>query len=112
MTESTPHTARISLPDTAARGELVSVRTLVSHPMESGFRLNARGERIPQDIITSFTCRYLGQPVFEAEFGPGMAANPFLTFHFVARETGDVILAWTDQHGESWQETRRIIVEG
>lgn len=112
MSGSTPPTARIALPGTATRGELVEVRTLVSHPMESGFRLDARGERIPQDIITSFTCRYLDQTVFEAEFGPGMAANPFLSFHFVARETGDVTLSWTDQHGEAWQETRRIIVEG
>lgn len=104
-------TARISLPGTATRGDIVEVKTLVSHPMESGFRLDARGERIPQDIITSFTCHYQGQPVFEAEFGPGMAANPFLSFYFVARETGDVIFAWTDQHGETWQETRHITVK-
>ena len=101
MTESTTPTTRISLQSAANRGDIVEVKILVSHPMESGFRLDARGERIPQDIITLFTCHYQRQPVFEAEFGPGMAANPFLSFHFVARETGDVTFAWTDQHGET-----------
>ena len=71
---------RISVPKQAQLNEVIEIKTLVSHPMDSGFRRDNRGQRVPRDIITNFSCEYLGETVFAAEFGPGIAANPFLSF--------------------------------
>lgn len=101
---------RIAAPDTASPGEVIEVRTLIQHPMESGFRRDARGGAIPRDIITRFECRYLGELVFAADFFPAIAANPFLTFHVRARETGTLTLTWTDQSGETWSGSHALTV--
>lgn len=101
---------RIALPASAPRGQLIQVKTLVSHPMESGFRYDMNGERIPRNIITSFRCEYLQQPIFEAEFGPAVAANPFLSFYFVATASGRVRFTWTDMQGEQTVIDREIQV--
>jgi sulfur-oxidizing protein SoxZ len=105
--------ARISVPKQATRGEVVEIKTLVSHSMESGFRRSNIGALIPRDIITRFTCRYLDQPVFTAEFGPGVAANPFLSFYLRASSSGELLFSWTDQHGNTANETRDLqVVDG
>ncbi len=101
---------RISLPDTAQAGEVIEIRVLIQHPMESGFRRGARGEVIPRDIITTFECLYAGETVFSADFFPAVAANPFLTFHTRAVETGEMLFRWTDQKGAVWRETAAITV--
>jgi sulfur-oxidizing protein SoxZ len=105
--------ARISAPSQATRGEIVEIKTLVSHPMESGFRRNNTGAVIPRNIITHFSCRYNNQPVFTAEFGPGVAANPFLAFYLQASSSGDLLFSWTDQHGNVATATRNLqVVDG
>lgn len=103
---------RISVPREAAANTLVEIKTLVSHPMESGYRRDSMGEAIPRNILTRFTCEYLGQPVMEAEFGPGIAANPFMAFYLLATITGEVVFTWTDQHGEVSIESRTLQVVG
>ena len=101
---------RISAPSTAAQGEVIELKALIQHPMESGFRRGSRGEAIPRDIIVLFECVYNGEVVFRAEFGPGVSANPFLTFHTAATETGTLEFRWTDQHGTISSETAEIVV--
>ena len=102
---------RISAPDTATQGEVIELKALIRHPMESGFRRGTRGETIPRDIITEFACLYNGEPVFTANFFPAVAANPFLSFHTVATESGSLEFRWTDQHGEVSSETVTLTVE-
>jgi sulfur-oxidizing protein SoxZ len=101
---------RIAVPTEMRRGEAVEIKTLVSHPMESGFRMNSMGEPRPRNIITRFRCAFSGVPVFEADFGPGVAANPFLSFFFTASHSGELSFSWTDQHGKESTEVRRVVV--
>ena len=101
---------RISAPDTAFEGEVIELKAMIQHPMETGYRRDSKGDIIPRDIIKSFRCAYDGNVIFEAEFFPGVAANPFLTFHARATHTGALEFSWTDQHGENWTEERMLTV--
>lgn len=103
--------ARISVPAKAARGEIITIKTLVSHPMETGFRRNAMGTAIPRNILTAFECLYNGRPVFSAEFHPAVAANPFLAFHIRAELSGELQFRWRDQNGEESTHSRQLQVD-
>ena len=96
---------RISAPETAKAGEIIELKALIRHKMETGFRRGSRGEVIPRDIIKEFACFYNGEIVFEATFFPSVAANPFLSFHTRATESGTLEFRWTDQHGTVSSET-------
>ena len=104
--------ARISSPSTAARGEIVTIKTLVAHPMETGFRRDAAGKPIPRDILAEFECFYDGRLVFRAELNPAVAANPFIAFHLKVDRTGELLFRWRDQHGAVTDVTREISVGG
>ena len=68
-------TIRISAPDTARKGEVIEIKALIQHPMETGYRSDSKGEEIPRDIIARFECVYGGETVFAADFGPGIAPD-------------------------------------
>jgi sulfur-oxidizing protein SoxZ len=103
--------ALISVPKTAKRGEVIEIKTLVAHPMETGYRHDPSGAAIPRDIINRFVCSYNGEQVFRAELFPAMAANPFIAFTTVATESGTITFQWTDDHGATQTETATITVE-
>jgi len=103
--------ALINLPARARRGEVIEIKTLIAHPMETGYRLGPTGAAIPRDIIHRFTCTYNGEEVFAAELYPAIAANPFITFFTVATESGEIALSWTDDRGQTQTEVRQITVE-
>ena len=88
--------ARIDLPQEARRGELVQVRIVIQHPMETGFRRAPQGERVPRNAIHSLVCRYRGIEVFRATLGIGIAANPFLRFFLRATESAELDFWWLD----------------
>jgi sulfur-oxidizing protein SoxZ len=92
--------ARILVPPTAKRGELVELRIAIQHPMETGFRMDNNGRVIPKNTVNTLICRYNGAEVFRAEMGSGIAANPYLQFYIVARESGNVEFNWVDDLGE------------
>jgi sulfur-oxidizing protein SoxZ len=87
------------------------VRTLISHVMESGYRHSTTGQAIPRDIIRTFRCSYNGEEVFRAELHPAMAANPFMTFHTVATESGTLEFKWEGDNGFSQTASAKITVE-
>lgn len=101
---------RISAPSSARKGEIIELKAMIQHPMETGYRRDEKGEIIPRDIIKTFRCSYNGLVVFESEFFPGIAANPFVTFCTRATRTGTIEFTWTDQTGETWSEQRQITV--
>jgi sulfur-oxidizing protein SoxZ len=103
--------ALINAPAKAARGAVIEIKTLVSHIMETGFRYTQTGEPVPRDIVTDFTATYNGEEVFRARLYPAIAANPYLTFHTVATETGTIDLKWTGDNGFETTERIRITVE-
>ncbi|MEX2488442.1 MAG: thiosulfate oxidation carrier complex protein SoxZ [Pseudomonadales bacterium] len=102
---------RVKIPESAKPDEVMEIRTMISHPMETGYRRNTRGEIIPRHIIDRFTCEYAGQMVFEAKLGPGIAANPYLSFYVKAVSTGPMTLTWHDDRGESQQVVKQVNVE-
>ena len=69
------------------------------------------GEAIPRDIITSFVCTYNGEEIFRAALYPAIAANPFITFHTVATESGTIAFKWTGDNGFAAEASAKITVE-
>ena len=103
--------ALINVPKKAKRGEIIEIKTLMSHIMETGYRHTAEGEVVPRDIVTSFTCRYNGVEIFRADLFPAIAANPFITFFTVATGSGKFDFEWIGDHGFSETASAPIIVE-
>lgn len=104
--------ALINVPSSARRGEVIEIRTLIGHPMETGYRPGAEGKVLPRNIIRRFTCRYNGEPVFSAELFPAIAANPYLAFHTVATDSGTLSFTWEGDNGFVQTETLAITVIG
>lgn len=101
---------RIAAPKSAKRGEIIELKSLIQHDMESGYRMSAQGEPIPMKILTKFECFYNKDVVFEAEFFRGMAANPFLTFYTTATVSGTLRFFYTEQTGATFEEQVEITV--
>jgi sulfur-oxidizing protein SoxZ len=91
----------------AKKGDLVEVKALISHVMETGQRKDASGKPIPRKIINKFICTVNGKEVFSADFEPAISANPYIQFKFRAQESGPVVLTWIDDDGAKFvgQET-------
>ena len=83
----------------AKKGDIVEVKALVSHIMETGQRKSADGQVIPRKILNKFTCTVNGKEVFSADFEPAVSANPYIQFKFKAIESGPVVLTWIDDDG-------------
>ena len=103
--------ALINVPPRARRGEIIEIKTLMSHVMETGYRRTASGETIPRNIITNFVCRYNGVEIFRAELFPAIAANPFITFFTVATESGKFEFEWIGDQGFAETASATIAVE-
>lgn len=103
--------ALINVPRKAKRGEVIAIKALISHVMETGFRPSREGVLVPRDIVTAFVCTYNDVEVFRAELFPAVAANPFLTFHTVATESGTLTFKWSGDNGFSATESVTIQVE-
>jgi len=102
--------ALINAPKTARSGEVIEIKAMIAHPMETGYRLNPQGGAIPRHIINRFTCTYAGEEVFSAELFPAMSANPFIAFSTVATVSGTIAFAWTDDGGRTQTATTEITV--
>ena len=100
----------VNVPAEAKRGEVIEIRTLAGHPMETGFRRTQLGELVPRDIITQFVCTYNGEEIFRADFHPAIAANPLLTFTTVATESGTLTFRWVGDNGYAVTESATITV--
>jgi len=103
--------ALINVPRKAKRGDVIEIKTLISHVMETGYRTTQTGQVIPRDIITLFTCEYDGEEIFRAELHPAISANPFISFHTVATASGTLTFRWTGDNDYSVTETATIAVE-
>ena len=68
----------INIPKTAKRGDIIEIKTLISHIMETGFRRNSAGQPYPRNIITKFVCTYNGEQIFGADLFPAIALHHFL----------------------------------
>lgn len=103
--------ALINVPPKAKRGEVIAIKTLISHVMETGFRHDSNGVLHARNIITTFVATYNGEEIFRAELFPAMSANPFITFHTVATESGTIEFTWSGDNGYSATQSAKITVE-
>jgi len=101
----------INVPPKAKKGDVIAIKTLISHEMETGYRHDNVGKAIPRDIITQFVCTYNGLEIFRAGLFPAIAANPFISFFTIATATGTIEFKWTGDNGFSQTETANITVE-
>lgn len=102
--------ALVTMPRSARRGEIIEIRVLIAHPMESGYRVDAEGKALPADLIRRFTARYDGEEVFSAELFPAIAANPYLAFFTVATVSGTLSFAWEGDKGFAHSESVNLSV--
>jgi sulfur-oxidizing protein SoxZ len=101
---------RVRVQTKAKKGELVEVKTLVTHPMESGQRKDADGKLVPRLIVSAFDATFNGKPVMNAKFEPAISANPYLSFFVRVDESGTLKLTWTDDNKQSWTSETKIEV--
>ncbi len=99
---------RISIPQSADLGEVIEIKAMIQHPMESGYRRDEMGRTIPRDIVAHFSCRFESQVVFKTDWGPGMAANPLLTFFARVNRAGTFYFEWKDLNGKAFKTERAI----
>ena len=103
--------ALINVPQKVKSGQVIEIKTLISHIMETGFRHDNVGKPIPRNIITTFVARYNGEEIFRADLFPAIAANPFVSFHTVATESGTIDFEWTGDNGFHETGSAKITVE-
>jgi sulfur-oxidizing protein SoxY len=101
---------RLKVPEHARRDEIIEIKTMISHWMETGLRIDATGRPIPRRIINRMVCARDGEPIFAADLSPAIAANAYLTFSVVAREPALLNLAWVEDGGAVYRATRPLMV--
>lgn len=102
---------RVKVPKTASAGEIITIKTLISHNMESGQRKDSDGNPIPRQIINKFTCEFNGQTVFECDLDPAISANPFFEFNARVNESGTFKFTWVDDDGSVYSSENKIEVK-
>jgi sulfur-oxidizing protein SoxZ len=111
MTTNAPVDALVNVPASAKRGQAIEIKTLISHPMETGYRPDFSGKLVPRDIVNRLVCAYNGVEVFRADLHPAISANPFISFFTVATESGVLEFTWTDDRGGVYVQKADIAVE-
>ncbi len=96
MAKSKP---RVKVPKTATVGEVITIKTLISHKMESGLRKGKDGNLIPRQIINKFTAEFEGQQIFAVDIDPAISANPFMSFTHESAGSGEFTFKWVDDDG-------------
>ncbi|WP_371420835.1 thiosulfate oxidation carrier complex protein SoxZ [Tardiphaga sp.] len=107
---ATKPTPRVRVPAQAKPGEMIEIKTLISHEMESGQRKDAAGKIVPRKIINKFIAAFNGKTVFEAEWNPAISANPYQSFFYKASETGEFTFTWKDDDGSDYVATNKLTV--
>lgn len=101
---------RVKVPNKAAAGEIITIKTLISHEMETGLRKDKDGNVIPRQIINKFTAEFNGQPVFSADLHPAISANPYVEFTAKVSESGKFKFTWFDDNGSTYEDEQEIAV--
>lgn len=103
-------TPRVKVPSSASAGETITIKTLISHPMESGQRKDSSGNVIPRSIINRFVATFNGETVLDVAMEPAISTNPYFEFQAKVPETGDFTFTWYDDDGSVYEETQTVTV--
>ncbi len=101
---------RVKVPQKAAKGEVIEIKTLITHVMESGQRKDKDGKPIPRQIINKFVCTFNGAEVFSSDWHGAISANPYLAFNMRASESGTFEFKWVDDDGSVYTKTAELTV--
>lgn len=101
---------RVKVPAKAKAGEVITLKTLISHPMESGLRKNDKGELIARDIINRFTCELNGAMVVDVTLEPSISTNPYIEFDAKVDASGEFKFTWYDDDGTVYTDSKSIEV--
>jgi sulfur-oxidizing protein SoxZ len=101
--------ALVTLPPVIRRGEVIVVRTLIAHPMETGQRVDSGGQRLPRDIVRRLEARLDGELVFAADLHPAIAANPYIVFALRVAAGGALTVDWSGDRGFAHRERVEIV---
>ena len=102
---------RVKVPKTASKDEVITIKTLISHKMETGQRKDKKtGEIIPRKIINKFIAKFNGTQVFAVDILPAVSANPFLQFNVKVPESGEFEFIWLDDDGKTYSSKKKITV--
>ncbi|MFV2061091.1 MAG: thiosulfate oxidation carrier complex protein SoxZ [Gammaproteobacteria bacterium] len=87
----------------SAKGDVTTVKALITHPMETGRRKNKKtGKNFPAEFIQEVNSEHNGTTVMTAQWGPAISKNPYLSFQFTGGKKGDTIkISWVDNKGKS-----------
>lgn len=102
---------RVSLPGSAAAGEIITIRALISHVMENGRRRDSSGDLVPRNIVNRFECTFNGDEVFSCDLDTAISANPYFEFTAKVPESGTFHFAWIDDTGTTFTHEHAITVE-
>ena len=103
-------TPRVRMPTTAKKGEVIEVKTLISHEMETGLRKDSSGKVVPRRIIKQFVAKFNGKEVMKADWHPAISANPYQSFFVKATESGEFEFTWSDDDGSNYVAKNKITV--
>ena len=110
MADTAKPTPRVRMPTTAKAGEIIEVKTLIAHEMESGQRRDAAGQLIPRKIIKQFTATFNGQEIMRSDWASAVSSNPFLSFFVRVPETGTFSFTWLDDDGSVYKTEQKVTV--
>ncbi len=99
---------RVKVPKKAAAGESITIKSLISHKMESGQRKGKDGKLIPRSIINRFTCDFNGQNVIDVTVEPAVSTNPYFQFEATVPEAGEFHFTWYDDDGSVYEAKKKI----
>jgi len=101
---------RVKVPKSAAVGDTIVLKTLISHQMESGQRKDGDGNAIPRSIINRFTCEFNGAMVVDVKMEPAISTNPYFEFEAMVPEAGEFKFTWYDDDGSVYEELQSIAI--
>jgi sulfur-oxidizing protein SoxZ len=101
---------RLRVPTSAKKGDVVEIKTLITHPMENGQRKDADGKIVPRRIVNALKVTYNDKPVMNVKLEPAIAANPYLSFYVKVEESGTLRFTWIDDQNQSWNAESKIEV--
>jgi len=99
---------RVKVPKSASVGDVITIKSLISHKMESGQRKDAEGKLIPRSIINRFTCDLGGVNVIDVTIEPAVSTNPYFEFDAKIADSGEIKFTWYDDDGSVYEDAKTI----
>ena len=86
---------------TKEKGGMVQVKSLITHPMDTGLRRTKKGDKIPAHYINEVLVEANGESVITANWTASISKNPFISFDYAGAKGDMVKLTWKDNTGAS-----------